>query len=156
MKNPLATVIPNRLRQRMPSAFRAMTELENEMDRWFRESPLDWDTSYEGYDFSPACNVKESGKEYVLEFDIPGIKKEDVKIEIDNNRLLISGERKEKKEEKDSKHFLSESYYGSFMRSFNLPTTVNENQIDAHYEDGVLTVKVPKLQTSKAKEVKIH
>lgn len=158
MKNPLTTIFPQQFRRNMPSALQTMKEMENEMERWFRQSPfsLNLADEYEKFDFAPACNVKENGKEYILQFDIPGIKKDDVKIEIESNRLTVSGERKEKKEEKDAKHFLSEAYYGSFVRSFNLPSAVDENKVDAHYEDGVLTIKIPKLEISKAKEVKVH
>lgn len=167
MKNPLST-LPQKLRRRsVPSALssfgtfgslsplRAMAELENEMDRWLTSSYA-WPEEIEGIDFAPSCTLKETDKEYIVQFDIPGVKKEDVKIEIENNRLTVSGDRSEKKEEKDAKHFLSETRYGSFMRSFGLPATVDENKVDAHYEDGVLTVKVAKTATSKAKEVKIQ
>ena len=154
MKNPL-TILPQRLRARSLSPLRAMAEFENEMDRWMQGS-LGLPEDSEKFDFSPACNFKESSKDFIVQFDIPGVKKGDVKIEIENNRLTVSGDRSEKKEEKDAKHYLSETYYGSFMRSFNLPTAVDENKVDAHYEDGVLTITVPKLHTSKAKEVKIQ
>lgn len=157
MKNPL-TAFPQRLRQRMPNTFRNMAEWENELDRWLQESFswTGWPEKYEGFDFMPTCNLKETNKEYIIQFDVPGVKKEDVKIEVENNRLTISGERKEKREEKTAKHFFSESYFGSFMRSFNLPSTIDESMINATYEDGVLTIAVPKQQTSKAKEVKIQ
>ena len=158
MKNPLISVFPRRLRRHMPSTLQTFREMENEMDRWFHQNSFaqDWPDEYEGFDFVPACNIKENEKEYVLEFDIPGIRKDDVKIKIENNRLMVSGARKEKKEEKDAKHFLSETYYGSFSRSFSLPAAVNEDKVDAHYEDGVLKVKVPKLEVSKAKEIKVQ
>lgn len=169
MKNPLAT-IPQRLRRRSPGALssfgaasplgsfspmRAMAELENEMERLMASSYA-WPEEVEGIDFAPPCTFKETSKEYVVQFDIPGIKKEDVKIEIENNRLTVSGERSEKKEDKDSRYLCTETFYGSFLRTFNLPTAVDENKVDAHYEDGVLSVKVPKMQTSKAKEVRIQ
>lgn len=165
MKNPLAT-LPQKFRRRSASPLssfgslgalsplRAIAELENEMDRW--ASSFSWPEEIEGIDFAPTCSFKENDKEYIVQFDIPGVKKEDVKIEIENNRLTVSGERDEKKEEKDARHFLSETYYGSFMRSFNLPTAVDENKVDAHYEDGVLTIRVAKTATSKAREVKIQ
>ncbi|MGZ3788382.1 MAG: Hsp20/alpha crystallin family protein [Bacteriovorax sp.] len=155
MKNPLTT-IPQRLRrQGMFPALKSLNEMENEMDRFIQGS-LGWPLEYEGFDFSPTCNVKETSKEYIVHFDIPGVKKDEIKIELDNNRLSVSGERKEKKEEKDSKSYFTESYYGSFMRSFTLPSTVDQSKVDASFEDGVLTVKVPKSQASTIKEIKIH
>ncbi len=154
MKNPLATM-PQRLSRRMPSVFKAMTEMESEMERWM-QSAGGWPAEYEGFDFAPSCNIKETAKEFVVQFDIPGVKKEEVKIEFENGRITVSGERKKSTEEKDEKHFLSETYFGSFMRSFTLPTAVDENKIDAKYESGVLTIALPKTQASKSKEVKIH
>ncbi len=158
MKNPLATLFPQGSHRRAPAALQAFREMENEMERWFRLSPfaLGWADDYKGFDFAPVCNINENGKGYTIQFDIPGIKKDDVKIEIENNRLTVSGERKMKKEDKDEKHFLSEASYGSFMRTFTLPSAVDDNKVSAHYEDGVLTIKIPKLETSKAKEVKVH
>jgi HSP20 family protein len=139
----------------MPSLARTMAEMENEMDRWMQASGR-WPEEMERLAFTPTCNFKENDKEYIVQFDIPGVKKDEVKIEIQNNRLTVSGERKERKEEKDAKHFLSEAYYGSFMRSFSLPAELDESKVDAHYEDGVLTIKVPKTAVTKAKEVKIQ
>lgn len=100
--------------------------------------------------------MTENNKEYILQFDLPGVKRDDVTIEIENNRLIISGERKLKEEQKDTRHFLSESYYGSFMRSFALPSMVDDEKVDATYEDGVLTIKIPKSEMSKAKAIKVH
>lgn len=160
MKNPL-TKIPhrNRIRGFMPqrtstNPFRSMTDLENEMDRWMNGSL--WPDELESSDFSPAVNFKENNNNYVIEFDIPGIKKEDVKIELENNRLTVSGERSDKKEEKDSRHLLAETFYGSFMRTFNLPNAVDENKVDARYESGVLTVTIPKSAATKSKEIKVQ
>lgn len=155
MKNPMA-LLPRRLMRRsFGSPWRALSEIEGEMNRWLQR-PFEWPEDYEEMTFSPSCNFKENDKEYIVQFDIPGVKKDEVKIELEDNRLIVSGERKESKEEKDARHFLSESYYGSFMRSFPLPATVDSNKIDAHYEDGVLTIKVPKTQSSKTKEIKIQ
>ena len=163
MKNPLS-VIPQKLRRRAPgslssygslSPLRAMAELENEMERLMTNS-FAWPEETEGIDFAPTTDFKETNTEYIVKFDIPGVKKNDVKIEIENNCLTVSGERSESKEEKDARRFVSETNYGSFMRSFSLPTAVDEAKVDAHYENGVLTVKVPKTAMSKAHEVKIQ
>lgn len=154
MKNPL-TLFPQRSRFRFPSLYKAMVEMESEMDR-LMQSSFRWPEEAEGTSFAPTCNIRESDKEYIVQFDIPGVKKNEIKIELQNNRLTVSGERKERKEEKDSKHFLSEAFYGSFMRSFSLPTECDENKVDAQYEDGVLTVKIPKVASAKAKAIEVH
>lgn len=154
MKNPVS-LFPQRSRFGMPSIVKTMADMENEMDRLMQSSwrlPDEIDAA----GFTPTCSITENDKEYIAQFDIPGVKKGDVKIEMLNNRLTVSGERKEKNEEKDARRYLSESYYGSFMRSFTLPNEVDDNKVDAHYEDGVLIIKVPKLATTKAKEVKIQ
>lgn len=156
MRNPIATVFPQRHRRSVPGALQSFREMENEMDRWFRKAPLGWADEYQGYDFVPACNIDENSKEYIVKFDMPGIKKKDVSIELENNRLTVSGERKEKKEEKDVRHYLSESYYGTFMRAFNLSAAVDDEGVEAHYDDGVLTIRVPKMEASKSKAIKIH
>ena len=150
------SIFPQRIRNRMPSAFRSLAGMENEMERWMQQSPLDWVADYNGFDFSPSCDFKETDEEYVVKFDIPGVKKEEVSIEVESNRLTVSGERREEKEEKNEKHFLSETYHGSFMRSFNLPTAVKEDKVDAKYSDGVLTIKIPKQEATKSKKVKIQ
>ena len=156
MRNPLTTILPEKFLDRTPRASRALSEIEHELDKWMWQSPIDWPGVNNRFNFQPACDFDESNMEYKVQLDIPGIKKKDVKIEIENNRLTVNGERKVKMEEKDSKRFLSEAYYGSFMRSFSLPSLVNEEKVSAHYEDGVLTITVPKLETSKAKKVKIQ
>ncbi len=154
MKNPLS-VFPQRLRSRIPGVWKSMVDLESEMNQWL-QSPFNSMEEESRFGYAPACNLKENAKEYTLQFDLPGVKRDEIKIEVENNRLTITGEREEKKEEKDSKHFLTECCYGSFMRSLALPMAVDEDKIDAKHEDGVLTIKIPKAESSKAKTVKIH
>ena len=157
MKN-FMTASPKRLRrqrrQQLRNPWTALAEMRDEMENWFEDSNMTDELSE--FDFSPTCNLKENNNEYIVKFDIPGVKKEDVTIEVENNRLTVQGERKEQKEEKDAKHHLTESYEGSFMRSFTLPSKVNENNVDARYLDGVLTIKIPKMEPSKTKKNDIH
>lgn len=153
MRNPIS-ILPRRVRSRALDPWRALAEMENEMERWFEGAGLREDLA--PYGFLPTCDLKETKKEFILTLDIPGVKKEDVKIEFENGRLSVSGERKEEKEVKDERRHLSEAYYGSFQRSFTLPGKIDENKVDAHYENGVLTVKIPRLETSKAKAIEIH
>lgn len=104
----------------------------------------------------PAVDITESDSEYVIKADIPGMKKEDIKISLENNTLTISGERKEEKEEKGKNYVKKEKNYGSFMRSFALPHTVDAKGIKATYKDGVLSINVPKTEEAKPKEIKIE
>ena len=94
--------------------------------------------------FSPQVDIAETGKEFEIQMHVPGIKKEDIKIDLNHNNVVISGERKieEKKEEKNF-HSI-ESYYGTFSRSFYLPEIVNKDKIDALYENGILKIVLPK------------
>ncbi len=103
----------------------------------------------------PPVDITESENEYIIKADIPGMKKEDIKIAIENNTLSISGERKEEKEEKGKNFVKKEKSFGSFMRSFALPHSVDAKGIKAAYKEGVLNVTVPKSEDAKPKEIKI-
>ncbi len=107
--------------------------------------------------FSPPVDVEETDDAYLLNFDLPGISKEDVQIELRDNQLVVSGERKEETEEKEERgnRLVKERYYGTFMRSFMLPSNVNADQVEAQYEDGVLWVRIPKAEAAKPKRVEI-
>ena len=105
--------------------------------------------------FMPTVNTREDEKSYTVEVDLPGIKKEDIKVNIDpeNNTLTISGERKFKNEVRKDDYYTLESNYGKFLRTFTLPENVNIEQIDAKSEDGVLNLTLPKIEKEQ-KEVK--
>ncbi len=92
----------------------------------------------------PAVNVTENEKEYKLTVAVPGMKKEDFKIDVEGNMLTISSEREESKEQKDEKYTRKEYNYTSFSRSFTLPDDVSRGKIDASYKDGILNVVMPR------------
>ncbi len=94
----------------------------------------------------PAVNEKEDEKAYYLEIDLPGVKKEDINIEVQDNILTISGERKFKKEEEDKGYKKVESFFGKFERRFTLPSDADVEKIEAKSEDGVLHVIIPKVE----------
>lgn len=148
--------LPKQLRERFTSPWRAFSQMEEEMQKWLDENRLLPSGIYEEIDFIPECDLKETKKEYIARFDVPGVKKDELKIEADGNRLTVRGERKSEKEEKDERRYFAETSYGSFMRTVTLPSKIDESKVDAHYENGVLTVKVPKTEVSKAKEIAIH
>jgi HSP20 family protein len=158
MKNPV-TVFSRRSSLPTQGPWRAMAELENEMDRWFRSRVGSFPSLSalpEEFDFSPTADFQETDKEYILKMDIPGIKKSEIKIEVEGNTLTVSGERKEEKEEKSAKRHYTESSYGSFMRSFSLPQPINEKEVKAQYIEGILKVTVPKTDKSNAKTIAIQ
>jgi HSP20 family protein len=107
---------------------------------------------------SPATNVFETEKEYKIEFAIPGFKKEDVKINLENDILTVSAENKNEKEEKNKKFTRREFSYNSFTRSFQLPKAANGEKIEAKHEDGLLKLYILKKEVAAArssKEIKI-
>ncbi|HEX5168958.1 MAG TPA: Hsp20/alpha crystallin family protein [Cyclobacteriaceae bacterium] len=101
----------------------------------------------------PSVNIKETSKEYALEVAAPGLERKDFNIEVENHSLIISAKKEEKKEEKkeDEGYSRKEYSYNSFCRSFALPENVKEGDIDAKYENGILTVHVPKAKETPVK-----
>ncbi len=103
----------------------------------------------------PPVDIEEDDREYLLKAELPGMKKEDVKLKVEGGTLSISGERKEEKEEKDKKHHRVERSYGAFMRSFALPEVVLSEKVSAEFKDGILTVHVPKDEKAKPKAIEV-
>lgn len=105
--------------------------------------------------FMPSINTREAEDAYHVEVDLPGIKKEDISLQVEDNTLLISGERKIKEEMTEENYYKVESRFGSFSRSFTLPEDVDVENIQAESVDGVLEVVIPKLKTQVEKVKKI-
>ena len=105
-------------------------------------------------DFTPHVNTREGEFAYHIEVDLPGVKKEDIDIKIENGSLLISGERKSKEEVKEENYYKVESSFGSFSRSFQIPKEIDAENIRAESTDGVLEVILPKLTIDKVDKVK--
>lgn len=99
----------------------------------------------------PKVNIRETADEYFVEMAVPGMKKSDFKIELDNHVLLISTETKEENEEKGDNYTRREFGYSSFRRSFNLPETIDAEKIKAEYTDGILNVHLPKREEARQK-----
>ena len=97
----------------------------------------------------PAVNILESKDDFKLSFAIPGMKKDDFHIDMDGNMLTISCEKEESKNEKEDKYTRKEYNYSSFTRSFSLPEEVSKDKIQAHYEEGVLSLVLPKKEEAK-------
>jgi len=135
------------------SPFWGLTNLQREVDSLFQDFITPWDRRTS--DFAPNCEVDETETHYQLKFDIPGIKKEDVQIEVRDNQLLVSGERKEEVTEKHGKRHFTERNYGAFSRVFSLPATVKGDKIEASYTDGVLRIMLPKSESAKPRRIQI-
>ena len=105
--------------------------------------------------WTPLCDVYETDKELVLKFELPEIKKEDVRITMENNVLTLRGERKFEKETERENYHRVERHYGEFMRTFNVPMFVDATKINAEFKNGVLTVTLPKRDEAKAKHIDV-
>lgn len=103
----------------------------------------------------PAVDITETPDEIILSAELPGMTKDDVQIEVQDNVLTIRGEKKEEREEKEGKRYIYERRFGSFTRSFTLPANVDPNRISARFENGVLKVTVPKTEEARGRRVNI-
>ncbi len=106
-------------------------------------------------EWSPLVDITEDEKEYVIKAELPEVKKEDVKLTVQDNVLSIGGERKSEKEEKRTKYHRIERSYGSFMRTFTLPEDADGTRVAAEYRDGVLKVHLPKSEKAKPKSIDV-
>lgn len=106
--------------------------------------------------WTPASDISETDKEYLIKAELPEVKKEDVKITLEDRLITISGERKHEKEHKDENEIRVERFYGTFTRSFTLPENVDTKGIRAESKDGVLRVHIPKTENAKPKTVSIE
>ena len=105
--------------------------------------------------WSPFTDITENKDQYILKMDLPGVSKDNLKLSYQDGELIISGERKQEKEDKDSKYHRIERNYGKYYRSFTLPQTIQADKINAEFKDGQLTITVPKSEEAKPKELEI-
>jgi len=103
----------------------------------------------------PAVDIKESPEALMLTVELPGLKKEEVSITLENQVLTIHGERKFEGETKDATYHRIERAYGSFMRSFTLPANIKSDRVDASFDSGLLTVTLPKVEEAKPRRIEI-
>ncbi|HMA84296.1 MAG TPA: Hsp20/alpha crystallin family protein [Desulfosalsimonadaceae bacterium] len=107
------------------------------------------------FDWRPKVDTYEEGDNIVIKADLPGVKKEDVSIDIKDNVLTLKGERKHEENINEENYYRRESAYGKFQRAFTLPDGVDPNKIEAAYKDGTLKITVPKAEKTKAKKIDI-
>ena len=136
-----------------------LEEMEKRLSTIFGRSPMSTDGEKKEAiavtEWSPLVDITEDDKEYVVKAEIPEMKKEDIKINVHDDVLTVSGERKYEKEEKGKKFHRVERAYGSFMRSFALPENADGSKISAEYKDGVLKVHLPKSEQAKKKAIEV-
>ena len=131
----------------------ARREVDRVFDRFFGQGAAQGMTVW-----APAVDVRETNDELQVTAELPGLAPQDVNVTVENGVLTISGEKKQEVREgtEDSNYYLYERRYGRFERSFSLPRTVNADQVKARFDNGVLTIALPKAEAAKPRKVQIE
>jgi HSP20 family protein len=138
---------------------RDLTSIQERMNQLFDDT---LSTRQEGAEefskgsWSPPVDIYETAKSVVLKAEIPGISQEEIEIKIEDNVLVLKGARKFEKKTDDETYYRIERSYGSFMRTFTLPNSVDQNGVSASYESGVFKIVMPKKQDKKQKKIKVE
>ncbi|MBK9314376.1 MAG: Hsp20/alpha crystallin family protein [Acidobacteria bacterium] len=137
--------------------FQELKNLREEMNRAFNPVPglFNLEEGLLRGQWSPNVDIREDENAIYLEADLPGLKPGDFRLSIENYKLTLSGERRLEHEEKGENYHRVERSYGSFTRSFTLPTTVNIDDVKADFKDGVLRISMPKREEVKAREIQV-
>lgn len=138
---------------------RAMSRMQRQMDKMFDEflsggSSFDFPGTSEGV-FQPLFDVRQTNSHYLVSFDLPGLSKDHVKIEVEDGVLKVSGERKEEHEDKKGTSIRTERYFGAFEKVVPLPSNIQAEEIEAQFENGVLHIAIPKGETAQSKKIEI-
>jgi HSP20 family protein len=139
-------------------ARRDFSTLQDRVNRILRESfsPESPEEALTTSNFAPPVDVYEDEHNITLKIEVPGIDENDINVSIENNTLTVHGERRFEKDEKEENFHRVERMYGSFTRSFSLPNTVDPEQVSAHYEKGVLKIRLAKKAEAKPKLIKVN
>jgi HSP20 family protein len=135
-----------------------MQDRMNRMNRLFRESygSEEPEEALTTTNFAPPVDIYEDEHNITLKLEVPGIDEKDIDVRIENTTLTVHGERKIEKEEKEENFRRVERQYGSFTRSFTLPSSVDLGQVSAHYDKGVLKINLAKKAEAKPKQIKVN
>ncbi|MFQ6672587.1 MAG: Hsp20/alpha crystallin family protein [Candidatus Tectimicrobiota bacterium] len=135
--------------------FRDFSTLAGRLNRIFESSPwIDGERELLG-GWYPAVDMYDHGSELVLKAELPGMRKGDIDIHVENNVLTVRGQRSRDEKISEDNYFRTERSYGSFTRSFTLPSTVDVKKIAANYKDGILTVTLPKAEEAKPRQIEV-
>ena len=138
--------------------FRELEEVSDRLNRMFARPATRAANGKETMivaDWTPSVDISETEGEYQIKAEIPDVKKEDVKVTLEDGVLTIQGERKHEKEEKGKKYHRIERSYGSFVRTFSLPDVIDEDKVKAEFKDGVLNLHLPKSEKAKPKAIDV-
>ena len=135
------------------------SDLINDTFKTIFNSPLfrNWESSSPASNYTPKVRISEDKNCFYIIMEIPGISKEDVKLSVENNILLVNGVKKENKKTEENNIIVNEIYFGEFSRNFNLSKDINIEAVDAEFNDGVLNITLPKIEEAKpvVKEINI-
>jgi HSP20 family protein len=144
--------------------FREFQDLSDRLNRFFQSNNTpsnlaghEGEQALRGFDWAPAVNISETEKAYAIKADLPEVRKEDVKLTVENGVLTIEGERRQQKKEENEKFHRVESVYGRFVRRFTLPDDAQEDKVEANFKDGALQVVIPKAaaKSPKARQISV-
>jgi HSP20 family protein len=135
---------------------REFSTLQDRMNRLVRDSFGDGQEALSSSSFAPAVDVYEDEHSVTLKIEVPGVEEKDIDVRIENNTLTVHGERKYEEQEKEENYRRIERRYGSFTRSFTLPSTIDTNSVSANYDKGVLKIHLAKKAESKPKQIKVN
>lgn len=138
--------------------FMELEDVSSRLNRIFGRNPVRSESNTEMMavaDWMPSVDISETDAAYLIKGEIPGVKKEDVKVTIQDGMLTIQGERKQEKEDKGKKFHRVECSYGSFVRSFRVPDDADESTVKAEFKDGMLNVTLPKSAKAKPKSFNV-
>ncbi|HEY7502492.1 MAG TPA: Hsp20/alpha crystallin family protein [Gemmatimonadales bacterium] len=136
--------------------FQTLRRLNSVLDEAFANWPFQQESGSITSSWYPACDVFEDKEAVKIVAELPGVKSEDVKLSLENNLLTIRGEKKQEAEERSERVHRYERSYGSFERAFVLPSTVDGDKISAQYQNGVLTILVPKAERARPREIPVR
>jgi HSP20 family protein len=142
----------------MWNPFRELDEVQNRLGNFFGGTFPRFGNGNGGLklaDWSPEVDITEDEEEYLVKADLPEMKRDEINVKVENGVLLISGERKAEKEEKNKKFHRIERSYGNFMRSFTLPEDADGAKVSAEFKNGVLQVHLPKNPVAKPKTIEV-
>ncbi|MEJ2366956.1 MAG: Hsp20/alpha crystallin family protein [Acidobacteriota bacterium] len=137
------------------SPMREIVGMQDQMNRLMRDFFGQGAEEMEYGNWIPAADLKEEENQFTVSLEVPGMKKEDIEINMENNVLTVRGERKFQSESQKENYHRIERAYGKFSRSFSMPTHVNSDAIAASYKDGMLEIVIPKAEESKPKRIAI-
>jgi HSP20 family protein len=135
--------------------FREMNTLQQGLNRLFSDFGRGENELMTSGTFVPAVDIYEDQNHVTLKMEVPGVREEDLDVQLENNTLTVRGERKFEKDEKEENFHRIERRYGSFSRSFVLPNTVDGENVNASYDNGILTIRLAKRAEAKPRQIKL-